>query len=50
MGVTGALASGARVIGLCAGRHCAANHGARLRELGVTEIAANFDEVAALLG
>ncbi|MEP9402425.1 HAD family phosphatase [Sphingomonas sp. VNH70] len=50
VGVTGAVASGARVIGLCAGTHCGVGHDARLRALGVTEIAHGFDEVAALLG
>ena len=49
VGVTGAVASGARVIGLCAGRHCPAYHAERLRALGVTEIAGDFGEVARLL-
>ena len=45
----GALASGAAVIGLVAGRHCLPGHEAKLRALGVAHIARNFDEVAALL-
>ncbi|QAY76874.1 HAD family phosphatase [Sphingosinicella sp. BN140058] len=49
VGVTGAVVSGAKVIGLCAGRHCGADHAQRLRELGVRHIAASFDDVAALL-
>jgi HAD superfamily hydrolase (TIGR01509 family) len=49
VGVTGAVASGAHVIGLCAGRHCALDHADRLRALGVTEIAHDFDEVARLI-
>lgn len=49
VGVTGALASGATVIGLAAGRHCIDGHAARLRALGVTKIAHDFDEVSALL-
>jgi HAD superfamily hydrolase (TIGR01509 family) len=49
VGVTGALASGAEVIGLAAGRHCMDGHADRLRTLGVTKIAHDFDEVAALL-
>ena len=49
VGVTGALASGAEVIGLVAGRHCMPGHEARLRDLGVRHIAHDFDEVAALL-
>ena len=49
VGVTGAVASGARVIGLCAGRHCGADHADRLRSLGVHHIAASFEDVAALL-
>ncbi|HEV7659038.1 MAG TPA: HAD family phosphatase [Allosphingosinicella sp.] len=49
VGVQGALASGAAVIGLVAGRHCLPGHEERLRALGVRQIARNFDEVAALL-
>ena len=49
VGVTGAVASGATVIGLCAGRHCFAGHAERLRALGVQHIAHDFDEVAALI-
>lgn len=45
VGATGALASGARVIGLVAGRHCRNGHDDRLRALGVREIAYGFDEV-----
>jgi HAD superfamily hydrolase (TIGR01509 family) len=50
IGVTGALASGARVIGLAAGDHCGVGHGETLRALGVREIARSFAEVRALLG
>lgn len=50
VGVTGAVASGARVIGLCAGSHCGAGHDQRLRDLGVTEIAHGFDAVSRMLG
>jgi beta-phosphoglucomutase-like phosphatase (HAD superfamily) len=49
VGVTGALASGATVIGLAAGRHCLDGHEDRLRALGVRHIAHDFGEVAALL-
>jgi HAD superfamily hydrolase (TIGR01509 family) len=49
VGVEGALASGATVIGLVAGRHCLPGHEERLRALGVRHIARDFDEVAALL-
>ncbi|WP_333573533.1 HAD family hydrolase [Sphingomonas sp.] len=49
VGVKGAVASGATVIGLCAGTHCAADHGERLRALGVQHIAHDFDEVARLI-
>ncbi|MDQ8757044.1 HAD family phosphatase [Sphingosinicella sp. LHD-64] len=49
VGVTGALESGADVIGLCAGRHCTDGHAERLRALGVARIARSFDEVAALI-
>jgi HAD superfamily hydrolase (TIGR01509 family) len=50
VGATGALASGARVVGLAAGSHCLDGHDAMLRELGVKEIAYSFDEVRRLLG
>ena len=49
VGAAGALASGARVIGLTAGSHCAPDHAEALRALGVAEIARDFDAVAALL-
>ena len=49
VGVQGALASGAAVIGLCAGRHCMPGHAERLRALGVARIAHSFEEVAAML-
>jgi HAD superfamily hydrolase (TIGR01509 family) len=49
VGVQGALASGAEVIGLVAGRHCGPDHAERLKRLGVRHIARNFDEVAAFL-
>jgi len=48
VGVTGAIASGAYVVGLCAGQHCAADHDSRLRALGVHAVARDFDEIAAL--
>jgi HAD superfamily hydrolase (TIGR01509 family) len=50
VGVTGALASGARVIGLAAGAHCLDGHGEMLRRHGVQEIAYSFDDVRRLLG
>ncbi len=50
VGVTGALASGAEVIGLCAGSHCLAGHDERLRALGVRRIAHSFAEAARMLG
>jgi beta-phosphoglucomutase-like phosphatase (HAD superfamily) len=49
VGATGALASGARVIGLAAGSHCSDGHGALLREVGVSEIAYSFDDVRRML-
>lgn len=49
VGATGAIASGAFVIGLCAGNHCGPDHEAALRELGVSAIARSFGEVARLL-
>jgi len=49
VGVRGAVASGAEVVGLCAGRHCMPGHAERLRALGVHHIAHDFGEVAAFL-
>ncbi|WP_114954595.1 HAD family hydrolase [Sphingosinicella terrae] len=45
VGATGAVASGAQVIGLCAGSHCLPGHAERLRTIGVHRIAHDFDEV-----
>ena len=50
VGATGAVASGATVIGLAAGRHCVDGHAEMLRAVGVAHIAHSFDEVARLLG
>ena len=49
VGATGAVASGGHVIGLCAGSHCGIGHDARLRAIGVRDIAHDFDEVARLV-
>ncbi len=49
VGATGAVASGAHVIGLCAGTHCGVGHADRLRDIGVHTIAHDFDEVARAL-
>jgi HAD superfamily hydrolase (TIGR01509 family) len=50
VGATGALASGARVIGLAAASHCLDGHDEVLRSVGVKEIADSFEEVRRLLG
>ena len=50
VGATGALASGARVIGLAAGAHCLDGHADKLRAVGVRDIAHSFEEVARLVG
>lgn len=49
VGATGALASGATVIGLAAGRHCFDSHAEMLRSLGVEQIAQSFEDVRRLL-
>jgi HAD superfamily hydrolase (TIGR01509 family) len=49
IGAMGALASGATVIGLAAGRHCLDDHEEMLRRLGVEHVAHSFDEVRKLL-
>lgn len=50
IGATGALASGAAVIGLAAGRHCFDGHADMLRSVGVSQVANSFAEVARLIG
>ena len=49
VGVTGAVASGAFVIGLAAGNHCFDGHGERLKALGAHAVAHSFKDVAKLL-
>lgn len=49
VGATGAVASGAYVIGMCAGRHCGPDHGAALRDIGVHAVASDYAEVARLI-
>lgn len=50
VGAKGALASGAAVIGLAAGRHCFDGHEVMLRSVGIEHVAHSFDEVARLIG
>jgi HAD superfamily hydrolase (TIGR01509 family) len=50
VGATGALASGATVIGLAAGKHCLDGHADMLRSVGVHHVAHSFDEVRAFIG
>ncbi|HSR00317.1 MAG TPA: HAD family phosphatase [Sphingomicrobium sp.] len=50
VGARGALASGATVIGLAAGRHCFDGHAEILRGIGVEHVAHSFDEVVDLIG
>lgn len=49
VGVRGAVASGAYVIGLAAGSHCFDGHGERLKALGAHAIAHSFEDVAKIL-
>lgn len=50
VGATAAVASGATVVGIAAGRHCLDDHAAMLRGRGVEHVAHSFAEVARLLG
>lgn len=50
VGATAAVASGAHVIGFVGGTHCADDHGDRLRAIGVHDVAANFEQVARIIG
>lgn len=49
VGVTGAVTSGAQVVGLAVGRHCGDGHDEKLRAKGASRIVYSFDEIAALL-
>lgn len=49
VGVTGAVASGAQVVGLAVGQHCGPDHEALLRGAGAPLVAHNFAAIAALL-
>lgn len=50
VGARGALASGATVIGIAAGRHCFEGHCEMLRSAGIDQVAQSFDELARLIG
>lgn len=50
VGAKGALASGATVVGLAAGRHCFDGHEAMLRAVGIEHVAHSFDEIAEFVG
>jgi HAD superfamily hydrolase (TIGR01509 family) len=50
VGATAAVASGATVVGLCAGGHCRQDHGERLRAVGVHHVAADYAALSALIG
>jgi HAD superfamily hydrolase (TIGR01509 family) len=50
VGAKGALASGATVVGLAAGRHCFDGHEKMLRSVGVEHVAHSFDDVARFVG
>ena len=50
VGVTGAVASGAQVVGLAAGRHCFDGHADRLRAAGAPLVVHAFEDIAAMLG
>jgi beta-phosphoglucomutase-like phosphatase (HAD superfamily) len=49
VGATGAVASGAYVVGLAAGSHCRDGHGEEMLARGVHAVAHDFQEVARLL-
>lgn len=50
VGATGAVASGAHVIGFVGGTHCGSDHAEKLHAIGVHHIAQDFEAVKALLG
>jgi HAD superfamily hydrolase (TIGR01509 family) len=50
VGAKGAVASGATVIGVAAGRHCFDGHEEMLRSAGIAYVAHDFEDVARLVG
>lgn len=50
VGARGALASGAVVVGLAAGRHCFDGHEEMLRAVGIADVARSFGQVSELMG
>lgn len=50
VGVTGAVASGAHVVGLAVGMHCRDGHAAKLTAMGAHRVVHSFDEIAEMLG
>lgn len=50
VGATGALASGATVVGLAAGLHCYDGHEQTLRAVGVRHIVHSFDQLKRFMG
>ena len=49
VGITGAVASGAQVVGLAVGRHCGLDHESILRAAGASAVVDRFDAIVALL-
>ena len=49
VGVKGAIASGAQVVGLAVGRHCADGHDEKLRAAGAPRVVHSFEQIAAML-
>ena len=49
VGVTGAVASGAQVVGLTAAQHCGPDHEARLRAAGAPVVVRDFDAIGSML-
>lgn len=49
VGVTGAVASGAQVVGLAVSRHCGDGHDVKLRAVGAPHVVHSFSEIAAYL-
>lgn len=49
VGMTGALASGAQVVGLAVGQHCSPDHEAVLRRAGAAVVVHDFEAISRLL-
>lgn len=49
VGITGAVASGAQVVGLAVGQHCSPDHADKLRAVGAPDVAHDFSAIGRMI-